>query len=80
MFANKEDLGRATITKEVKEYCQIDTCRREYLATHFGTSVMERVGHHHTCCDNCTKLCNCDACLTSGGHDTPEDLSDDGVY
>ena len=51
------------MSQEIKEFCQLDSCRRKYLEEHFGTSVEVGDRHAHNCCDNCTNLCNCDSCL-----------------
>ena len=72
MYVNRADLGRVTTRPEIKEFCLLESCRRQYLAEHFGTSIEVGLGgarHAHLCCDICSKVCNCDACLTTAVED-----------
>ncbi len=56
-----EDLVKSTITDTMRQYCQLDkSCRRQFISTHFGTKLDHHI--HHTCCDNCAKLCVCQEC------------------
>ena len=55
---NNEDLGRPNVTKEVKDFCRLTTCRRVYLCDYFGTTTAFD-GPPHSCCDNCSMTCEC---------------------
>ena len=62
LFFNNEDIGKPTVTPEIKEYCRIKTCRRVYLCQYFGTTSSFS-GVYHRCCDNCALQCDCDECV-----------------
>ena len=69
---NMDDLGKSTTRPEMKEYCLLTTCRRQFLAQRFGTGA--DVAHFddtelHNCCDNCAKLCCCGHCNTDQTQD-----------
>ena len=62
LFYNNDDLGRQTVTDEMKKYCRSHECRRAYLTSHFGVEA-EAVLPQHQCCDNCEGKCMCDDCM-----------------
>ena len=64
MYYNSSDLARSTMTPEMAEYCRLSSCRREFLASHFGTSYTPKdKSRQHTCCDNCAASCQCCSCM-----------------
>jgi len=64
LFYNMNDIGANTNVKpEIREFCLLDSCRRKFTCEHFGTSDFVPVRVAHTCCDICSKVCNCDECL-----------------
>ena len=65
-----EDLGKTAVRPEVREYCLLGTCRREYLSQHFGTSV-SFCGPQHDCCGNCGATCKCASCLGTSVRSSP---------
>ena len=88
MFYNKDDLGKSTTRPEVREYCLLQSCRRHYLAKRFGlgedVDVQFPASKLHACCDNCTRRCECEDCISARateGHGTKEKIpsSDDIV-
>ncbi len=78
MYYNREDIGKSTVQKEVKEYCELESCRRDFLSIHFGTpnSIMFTKTQLHLCCDNCQKLCECSQCIFDKEH-PPIDITED---
>ncbi len=56
MFYNLEDLGKRSISSEMKQYCHLTTCRRNYIAEHFDNTT-ESNRNRHECCDNCDNAC-----------------------
>jgi hypothetical protein len=69
IFYNKDDLGKSTTRPEVKEYCQLESCRRKFLAKRFGlkdsADVQFAPSKLHWCCDNCSSLCECPDCISA---------------
>ena len=51
------------MTEEMREYCDLDTCRRKYVCEHFGFQLEEKCEYDHQCCDNCELKCECDMCI-----------------
>ena len=52
--------------KEMQEYCEATTCRRNVLVEHFGeTCKQERLCDEEGCqvCDNCLKHCSHKFCI-----------------
>jgi len=60
MFFNNDDLGKRNTSQEIKSFCLLTSCRRQFLSEHFGTEF--DTCHPHSCCDNCHKACNCSQC------------------
>lgn len=51
------------MTDEMKNFCTLETCRRDFLCQHFGSPCgMSVFEFKHECCDNCQKLCKCEDC------------------
>ena len=68
MHCNNDDLGKKTTSQEMKIYCRLTTCRRKYLCDHFGADLIS--SEHHTCCDNCEKICCCQECTLKVSNET----------
>ena len=47
---NNNDLGREHVSQEIKEYCHLKTCRREFLMKKFGWELASKP---ERCCDIC---------------------------
>ena len=60
LLYNSNDIGTnvAHLQSEMREYVQLQTCRREYILNYFGFDV-DPERSQHDCCDNCRKSCNC---------------------
>jgi superfamily II DNA helicase RecQ len=52
LYYNMEDLGKQSISHEMKQYCHLTSCRRLFIAEHFGSNI-EPNNMVHACCDNC---------------------------
>ena len=64
MYYNNSDISSAAkVTDDVRSFCTIETCRREFICKHFGGAVEKNFQFCHQCCDNCEKTCNCDYCF-----------------
>lgn len=58
------DIAKNTEVKpEVRDYCLLSSCRRQYLCDHFGSS--NETFNNHRCCDFCENNCYCDECIIS---------------
>lgn len=55
LYFNMSDI----VKYEVKNFCLLNTCRREYISEHFGFTLP------HKCCDICQISCPCDTCLVN---------------
>jgi len=54
-----EDLGRQTVSAEMRQFCLTTTCRRQFITKHFGFDVPADEGvAENTCCDICEKDCD----------------------
>ena len=65
LFYNMTDISNSAkgMTDEMKNFCKLDTCRRDYLCQHFGFPSGSSVFvNKHECCDNCEKDCLCELC------------------
>ena len=62
LYYNREDLGKPIVHDEVRDYCELNTCRRAFLSSHFGSEV-DFTGPGHDCRDNCEKNCSCENCI-----------------
>ena len=58
---NLEDLSRKNCRNEVRQYCELQSCRRDFICQHFGTTS-HFYGNKHDCCDNCANDCTCGLC------------------
>lgn len=65
LFYNNSDIstGVTGMKEEMRLYCNLTTCRREFLCTHFGFQYESSYQYSHQCCDNCEQKCNCDMCI-----------------
>ncbi|XP_053398782.1 bifunctional 3'-5' exonuclease/ATP-dependent helicase WRN-like [Mercenaria mercenaria] len=63
LYFNSSDLSKTHLTKEMKEYCTTEGCRRELLLNHFNFKVRTDQDKHY-CCDNCSRACKCELCST----------------
>lgn len=63
IYYNKTDLGRSTVTNDMREFCTTDECRRQFLCKVFGSSISAT--GHHSCCDICERNCSCMTCAIS---------------
>lgn len=63
IYFNKNDIAenRQAISKAMKEYCVLQTCRREFIVRYFGFDY-EPMFPIHSCCDNCISACTCEEC------------------
>lgn len=65
MYYNNSDISTCAkgMTEEMREFCTLQTCRREYLCQHFGfPSGMSEFTFKHECCDICEIGCTCETC------------------
>ena len=70
------DIAKNTEVKsEVREYCLLSSCRRQYLCDRFGSSN-ETISNHH-CCDFCENKCFCDECLLTASEDNEQEKEKD---
>ena len=51
------------MTEDIREYCDLKSCRRQYICEHFGFNVETSFKFDHQCCDICEKKCSCVSCL-----------------
>ena len=58
---NNEDLARSNCRAEVRQYCELKSCRRDFITQHFGTKS-DFCGDKHNCCDYCGQECDCGSC------------------
>ena len=58
LLTYKRCLGSQNISKEMKEYVKLSSCRRKYILRSFNTSTESKYPIH-LCCDNCRKNCTC---------------------
>ena len=65
LYYNRNDISAAVngMTEEMRQYCDLRTCRRKYVCEHFGFELEEKCKCDHQCCDNCERNCDCDSCL-----------------
>lgn len=64
LYYNNSDLANnAKITDAMRQFCQIKTCRREYLCRNFGVELI--VQQDHDCCDICDITCQCKICINN---------------
>ncbi|CAC5417459.1 recQ [Mytilus coruscus] len=69
LYFNNNDLGSNTpVRDEVKQFCRLKSCRRQFLCEHFD---WERVALliKHNCCDICKVDCDCIECLSNSAFD-----------
>ena len=61
----------------MRQFCQVTTCRREFICSHFGVELGDRTQRIHDCCDICETICDCTECtLFKGSHvNHPNSLS-----
>ena len=51
------------MTDEIRMFCRMTSCRREYICSYFGYEVDRTLSPaDHNCCDICEKDCNCVSC------------------
>ena len=65
LYFNSYDIsrGKKPLQNVMREYCTTQSCRREVILRHFGSSLSrQECGNRHNCCDNCKKACKCDDC------------------
>lgn len=64
LYYNMEDIGRQTVTAEMREFCLTNSCRRNLIAEYFGYNLptTNSISPSHECCNNCEKLCKCELC------------------
>lgn len=57
LYYNNSDISTNThVNDDMRQYCRLVTCRRQFILQHFGESAeLDMIGH--ACCDNCRKLC-----------------------
>ena len=65
LYYNASDVAenRTNVKQEVREFCVTDSCRRQFLCSHFGYEKPKPLSELHQCCDNCEKICECDICV-----------------
>ena len=59
LFFNNSDVAanKKHLTDEMRKYCRILSCRREYLCSHFGYEVDRNESPaDDTCCDYCERI------------------------
>lgn len=56
------DIGSAIIREEMKDFCLLKTCRRQYICDHFGCDFTQHTKKHQ-CCDVCKDTCKCEDCI-----------------
>jgi len=59
LYFNSYDIsrGKKPLQNVVRENCTTQSCRREVILRHFGSSLSwQECGNQHNCCDNCKKL------------------------
>lgn len=63
LFFHSSDIGANVkhIKDEVKQYCMLTTCRRNFLCKHFASQTSDLLSHN--CCDICESSCECDNCI-----------------
>ena len=73
LFYNRQDVApnKSHLHSSMKEYCDLQSCRREFLINFFGFSVCSD-RNRHICCDNCRKSCTCSLCNSCISHDVFE--------
>ena len=61
---NASDISKNVkgMTDEMRNFCTLSECRREYLCEHFGFELSEHHQTLHDCCDNCEAKCQCMQC------------------
>lgn len=70
LYYNASDIARniAGMSDEVREFCRLQTCRRDFLARHFGNTVdRDSTLPAHNCCDICAPTCPCQNCQVATG-------------
>ncbi len=75
LYVNNNDIGANLehLSDDMRKYCNITTCRREFITNYFGFEV-ERPSNIHFCCDICrANKCKCQECSK------PEQASNDVV-
>lgn len=65
LFFNRSDISSAVngMTDEMRKYCDLKTCRRQYICEHFGFDYGVKSEFNHQCCDNCESKCDCNMCI-----------------
>jgi superfamily II DNA helicase RecQ len=61
LFFNASDIARQTVDPAMRDYCKLESCRKEFLMEYFNSSKPQT--SLHSCCDNCNRSCSCDACI-----------------
>ncbi len=61
VYFNASDLSSKHMSDDMKDYCRLTTCRREFINKYFGAQhkIIEPL---HKCCDNCAQDCDCGEC------------------
>jgi hypothetical protein len=77
MYYNASDISKPTMTSEMAEFCKLKTCRRQFLASHFGNSYeLKSDTLLHSCCDNCELQCQCSTCVLKHNVNNTDPSSD----
>ncbi|CAG2246678.1 unnamed protein product [Mytilus edulis] len=77
LYFNNNDLGGNTpVREEVKQFCRLKSCRRQFLCKHFDWECVALLIKHN-CCDICKVDCNCIECLSNSAFDDLDVAEDD---
>ncbi|CAC5405749.1 recQ [Mytilus coruscus] len=69
LYFNNNDLGSNTpVRDEVKQFCRLKSCRKQFLCEHFDWECVASLIKHN-CCDICKIDCNCIDCLSNSAFD-----------
>jgi len=65
LYFNNADVASNVkgLSDEMREYCKVKTCLRQYICSHLGHQNVS-VHSQHDCCDICRKACMCEICQT----------------
>ncbi|XP_070551713.1 ATP-dependent DNA helicase Q1-like [Ptychodera flava] len=65
LYFNQSDVAVNVpgMTSEMRQFCQLQTCRREFICSHFSCQFDQALILMHNCCDICEKKCNCTECI-----------------
>ncbi|CAC5423560.1 unnamed protein product [Mytilus coruscus] len=77
LYFNNNDLGSNTpVRDEVKQFCRLKSCRRQFLCEHFDWECVALLIKHN-CCDICKVDCDCIECLSNSAFDDIDVAEDD---